>query len=163
MSEAMREKCLKAVEDEPSFPGEMPEGFRKTFEQIPLDEALRIIVALTKSGIRQRILALPESPSPKDAGRVELPELDVTGYSIPGIGFLVAGRPSLTQSQALEVIRRCTTPRNDEAEKMREVLAEYGRHKVTCLVGESDVPDEECTCGLQAALSTPTQQKGGGE
>ena len=55
---ALVEAALKAVEDEPEFPGDMPAGFRATFEKLPLDEALRIVVALTKSGIRGRIKAL---------------------------------------------------------------------------------------------------------
>lgn len=56
-NERLLEKALKAAEDEPNLPGEMPEGFRKEFEKLPFDEALRIVVALTKSGIRGRIKA----------------------------------------------------------------------------------------------------------
>lgn len=57
---------LKAVEDEPEFPGEMPKGFQTTFNALPLEEALRICVALTKSGIRNRIKALRTHSEPED-------------------------------------------------------------------------------------------------
>ena len=59
-AEAATKRALQAVEDEPNLPGPMPDGFQKTFEQLPLAEALRIIVALTKSEIRERIVATLE-------------------------------------------------------------------------------------------------------
>lgn len=59
------DKALDAVEAEPNLPGEMPAKFRSQFEKLPLDEALRILVALTKSGIRERIKSL--SKEPRDA------------------------------------------------------------------------------------------------
>ncbi len=65
----------------------------------------------TAESLRCLRKAFYASPAP-DAGMppepmVELPELEVTGYSIPGMGFLVAGRIMLTKAQAAEVIRRC--------------------------------------------------------
>ena len=56
------EEALKAIEDEPEYPGKMPnemkETLRKAMEQHDMDllvEALRITVRLTKEGIRNRI------------------------------------------------------------------------------------------------------------
>ncbi len=60
--EAAMKCALRAIEDEPNLPGPMPNGFQETFERVPLDVSLRILVALTKSGIRDRIEAALAKP-----------------------------------------------------------------------------------------------------
>lgn len=62
-------ELLKAVDDEPELPGDMPEAMwlalRVMVEQNDREgmiEALRIAVRHTKSGIRDRVKALIDSP-----------------------------------------------------------------------------------------------------
>lgn len=60
MSEAdnkdnLRTAIIKAVMDEPEFPGDMPEAISELVAKVGLQEALRIAVALTKNSIRKKI------------------------------------------------------------------------------------------------------------
>ena len=60
-SEATRlecQRCLKAVDDEPELPDEMPDEMWATIagDRNAMEEALRIVVRQTKAGIRERIL-----------------------------------------------------------------------------------------------------------
>lgn len=53
-----RERCLKAVDDEPEFPGEMPDEVWNAFvaDRDMVTKALRLAVRQTKAGIRDRIV-----------------------------------------------------------------------------------------------------------
>jgi hypothetical protein len=51
-----RDRCLKAVDDEPEFPGDMPPEMWRMMSKIDATEILRRAVRLTKQGIRDRIL-----------------------------------------------------------------------------------------------------------
>ena len=58
-----REEILKAIDNEPEYPGEMPEDMKAVFSKADIktiSEALRITVRLTKQGIRDRIVNLME-------------------------------------------------------------------------------------------------------
>lgn len=54
-------RCIKAVNDEPELPGEMSNEMFSAYQELVKDkksitDALRILVRLTKAGIRERIL-----------------------------------------------------------------------------------------------------------
>jgi len=53
-----RDRCLKAVADEPEVPGTMPDAMWESIcdDRDAMENAIRIAVQQTKAGIRQRIL-----------------------------------------------------------------------------------------------------------
>ena len=60
-----KQTILKAIEDEPEYPGELPENLKSILETAVvtndldlLTEALRVTVRLTKQGIKDRVLSL---------------------------------------------------------------------------------------------------------
>lgn len=53
-----RERCLKAVEDEPELPGDMPDEMWVAIagDRDAMAEAMRIVARQTKAGILDRII-----------------------------------------------------------------------------------------------------------
>jgi hypothetical protein len=53
-----RDRCLCAVDEEPEYPGDMPDEMWEAIrgDRDAMAEALRVTVRLTKKGIRERIM-----------------------------------------------------------------------------------------------------------
>lgn len=68
-----KERALRAVDDEPELPGEMPLGMVASIDAVGLVETMRIVVRSTKAGISERIRATPtpSEPSWEDGASVE--------------------------------------------------------------------------------------------
>jgi hypothetical protein len=54
---------LKAIEDEPEYPGKMPDEMFEALrnDRDAMEEAMRITVRLTKIGIKNRVMGLDKS------------------------------------------------------------------------------------------------------
>lgn len=60
-----RERCLRAVDQEPELPGDMPDAMWAAIREASRDdmtEMLRIVVRETKSSIRERIMSGASDP-----------------------------------------------------------------------------------------------------
>ena len=104
-----RAAVLKAVDDEPELPGEIPpdmwhalQGAALIGDQAFISEALRIAVRQTKQGIRERLEAIWHQPCERDE---EIKKLR-SGYSDGRVSTSGSVRPALDRDQTDCIIAR---------------------------------------------------------
>lgn len=107
VSKVYLDSVLKAIEDEEEFYGEMPDKIYKALKsgnKKTIAEVLRIVVKLSKSGIKERILNIFENNNKFQIGDVVVENnhnekfLLVTGV-LPNKEKILVADPSNTQKQ----------------------------------------------------------------